>query len=134
LTEKMSAELFAKCGINCRTCVGFFGYKLNGEKTTPCGGCQTRQETCTFFKNHCKNPNREKIQYCFECQDFPCDELKKIDKDYSGKYEASLIENFSYIKNRGMKEFLKNEEEKYKCPTCGGVTCVHTKKCYTCNP
>jgi hypothetical protein len=130
----MSAELFAKCGINCRTCVGFFGYKLNGEKTTPCGGCQTRQETCTFFKNHCKNPNREKIQYCFECQDFPCDELKKIDKDYSGKYEASLIENFSYIKNRGMKEFLKNEEEKYKCPTCGGVTCVHTKKCYTCNP
>lgn len=135
MTQKMKPTLFAKCGINCQTCVGFFGYKLNGEKTTPCGGCPTRQSTCTFFKNHCKNlANREKIEYCFECTDFPCDELKKIDKYYSGKYGVSIIESFQHIKYRGMNDFLKIEEEKWKCPTCGGLICVHTKRCYTCNP
>jgi hypothetical protein len=135
MSEDFDAKLFAHCGINCRTCVGFFGYKLNGERQTPCGGCPTREKTCTFFKKHCENQaNREKIEYCFECSDFPCEELKKIDKYYSQKYAVSIIENFTYIKSKGMEKFLKNEKEKWKCPVCGGVICVHTKRCYTCNP
>jgi len=135
MNGKMDATLFAKCGINCRTCVGFFGYKLNGEKTEPCGGCPTRIKTCTFFKKHCKNQvNKEKIEYCFECLEFPCIELKKIDQYYSQKYGTSLIENFLYIKTNGMEKFLKSEEEKWKCHACGGVICAHTKRCYKCNP
>jgi uncharacterized OB-fold protein len=60
--------------------------------------------------------------------------LKKIDKYYSQKYGTSLIESFAYIKANGMDEFLKSEEEKWKCPTCGGVICAQTKRCYTCDP
>jgi hypothetical protein len=135
MNEEFSKELFANCGINCRTCVGFFGYRLNGERQTPCGGCRTKEKSCEFFKKYCKNlSNREKIKYCFECPDFPCENLGKIDKEYSEKYGSSIIENFRQIKNMGMDEFLKSEKEKWKCPTCGGVTCVHTKRCYTCNP
>lgn len=131
----MDTTLFARCGINCRTCVGFFGYKLNGEKTDVCGGCQTREKTCTFFDKHCKNRvNREKIEYCFLCPDFPCVELKKIDEYYSLKYGTSLIENFEYIKAKGMEEFLKKEKEKWKCLTCAGIICSQTKRCYMCNP
>ena len=135
MNEDFDAKLVACCGINCRTCVGFFGYKLNGKRQTPCGGCRTREKSCVFFKNNCKKQaDKEKIEYCFECSDFPCENLKKIDKTYCEKYQVSLIENFMNIKSKGMKEFLKSEKEKWKCPTCGGVICAHTKRCYTCNP
>ena len=135
MSQDFKAELFAYCGINCRTCIGYFGYKINGEKQTPCQGCRTKADTCGFFKKHCKNlENKEKIQYCYECPDFPCENLEKIDKYYSEKYAVSIIESFKFIKSKGMEEFLKIEKEKWKCPTCGGVICVHTKRCYACNP
>jgi len=45
----------------------------------------------------------------------------------------SMIENLEYIRDKGMAEFLKSQEEKYKCPKCLNVLCVHNGKCYTCN-
>jgi hypothetical protein len=33
-----------------------------------------------------------------------------------------------------MEDFLKSEQEKWKCPTCGGVICAQTKRCYRCQP
>jgi hypothetical protein len=135
MNQEFNAELFARCGLNCQICVGFFGYTLEGEKQPPCGGCQTMEKTCTFFEKNCKNyKQKAKNDYCFDCADFPCENLKKIDQDYSKKYGPSIIENFVFIKTYGMDAFLKNEKEKWKCPTCGGVFCVHTKRCYTCNP
>jgi hypothetical protein len=135
MSKEFSAELFAYCGINCRTCVGFLGYKLNGEKTESCNGCRTRFKSCTFFIKHCKNiANRDKIEYCFECPDFPCNNLKEIDKYYAGKYRVSIIDSFIQIKTKGMDNFLKSEKEKWKCPTCGGVICAQTKRCYICKP
>jgi hypothetical protein len=135
MNNDFTKELFAYCGINCQTCVGFLGYKLNGEKTEPCKGCRTRFITCNFFKKHCKNlANREKTEYCFKCPDFPCDKLTEIDKYYSEKYGVDIIESFTHIKTKGMANFLKNEKEKWKCPACGGVICAQTKRCYTCKP
>jgi hypothetical protein len=31
-----------------------------------------------------------------------------------------------------VEKFLKQQEEKYRCPKCGGVICVHDNKCYSC--
>jgi hypothetical protein len=134
MSEDFDAKLVSRCGIDCRTCVGFFGYTLSGEKSIPCGGCRTREKLCAFIKNHCKKlADKEQIEYCSDCSDFPCENLKTVDKPYSEKYGVSLIENLTYIRTKGMEEFLKNEKEKWKCPTCGRVICVHTRKCYTCN-
>ncbi len=38
------------------------------------------------------------------------------------------------IKRRisGVKQFLKNEKERWKCPNCGEMICVHNKICYNC--
>jgi hypothetical protein len=33
----------------------------------------------------------------------------------------------------GIQPFLNYEEERWKCPICGGITCVHNKICYSCN-
>jgi hypothetical protein len=126
----------SRCGVNCGLCVGYFGYNMDGtKKDAPCGGCRTMEDLCGFVKNNCKKlAPKSVIAYCFECSDFPCENMKKADKYYSQKYGASLIENLKYIKNHGLEAFTKREKEKWKCQTCGGVICIHTKRCYNCNP
>jgi len=44
-----------------------------------------------------------------------------------------MIENLKYIQTNGIQQFLKHEEERWKCPTCGEIICVHNKICYSCN-
>ena len=73
-----------------------------------------------------------KISFCFECNDFPCERLKKLDKRYKEKYKMSMIENLKYIEKFGIDKFLKNERKNWNCPKCGEIICVHTKKCYSC--
>jgi hypothetical protein len=41
------------------------------------------------------------IDFCYQCEDFPCDRLKTIDMRYRKKYNASLIENLCAIKESG---------------------------------
>ena len=43
-----------------------------------------------------------------------------------------MIANLEYIKEHGMAAFLKMEEEKWKCPECGGVISCHNGICYSC--
>jgi ribosomal protein S27AE len=43
-----------------------------------------------------------------------------------------MIDNLKKIKQSGIDDFLKNQREKYECPRCGGVICVHNRKCYDC--
>jgi hypothetical protein len=136
VTKKFDAKQIAQCGINCGACIGFFGYTMSGSRRKhACVGCRTRASLCAFIKKNCKAlANGEHVDFCFECSDFPCEKLAKIEETYNRKYGLSLIGNLNYIKENGMDAFLEQEQQKWKCPTCGGVICIHTKRCYTCNP
>jgi len=130
----MKEELIAPCGMNCSLCVSFFGYTMSGgESKRRCPGCRPRDKMCTFLKKHCDKLSDQNIEFCFECEDFPCENLEKLDKRYREKYYMSMIDNLVTIKEEGMDHFLKQQEEKYRCPGCGGTICVHTDVCYSCN-
>lgn len=139
----MKPELIASCGINCAICVGYLGYTMSGTKRKhSCLGCRTSDESgkflsrknCAFLKKHCDLLAKEQVRFCFECDDFPCRYLKKLDDGYVRKYNTSLIENLNAIKDNGMKRFLQEQSKKYTCPQCGGTICVHTNLCYNCSP
>ena len=83
-------------------------------------------------KKKCEKLAKGQLQYCFECSDFPCEVLSTLDSRYREKYGFSLVENLRYIQEYGVEEFLKLEKERWKCPVCGGIICVHDKKCYHC--
>jgi len=136
LTKKFDAQLIAQCGINCETCVGFLGYTMSGKKRKhACVGCRNRASLCAFIKKKCKRlANKEPIEFCFECSDFPCELMKRIEKTYTQRYGLSLIGSLNYIKEKGMDAFLEDEKERWTCPICGGIICVHTKRCYNCSP
>ena len=43
---------------------------------------------------------------------------------------ASLIENLRQVKGKGLTPFLREQEARYRCPTYGGVLCIHDGICY----
>jgi len=43
-----------------------------------------------------------------------------------------MIDNLEFIKNNGIKAFLKKEKEKWTCKKCGGTICVHGGFCLNC--
>jgi hypothetical protein len=134
----MESLLIAPCGMNCGVCSAYIAKKLDlkkrGINRAYCVGCRPRGQNCTFMSNACEKLGKGLVKYCFECDTFPCARLKRLDKRYRTKYNLSMIENLTMIKEQGVKAFLKKEEEKWKCPECGGVICCHTGVCYSCMP
>ncbi len=90
----------------------------------------TRHKKCT----RCKTGNINKIRFCYECSNFPCEMLERLEKRYLDGYKRteSPIGNLKKIKKLGMKKFLVLERKNWNCPKCGGVVCVHNGKCYNC--
>jgi hypothetical protein len=55
-----------------------------------------------------------------------------LDKRYRTKYGMSMIENLNNIENLGIRQFVRNEIERWRCPECGGMICVHKPACIYC--
>lgn len=129
----MEKEFIAPCGIFCKTCVGYFGYTMSGEKRKHiCRGCRIDNKKCAFIKQHCEKIYQGVVEFCFQCDDFPCIHLRNIDNRYREKYHMSLIENLECIRDFGTIKFLEQKQQKYECVDCGELKCVHTGICYHC--
>jgi len=123
--------LIAPCGMNCGICMVYLREK---NKCPGCRGTDTDKPVTRVrckIKN-CKNFRNGRAKFCFECGDFPCDNLKHLDKRYRTKYNMSMIENLENIKDFGIRKFLKNEDVRWTCPHCGGTICVHKGYCIDC--
>jgi hypothetical protein len=44
----------------------------------------------------------------------------------------SMIENLTSINKLGIQEFVKQENQKWRCRQCGEVLCVHKPECSFC--
>jgi len=72
------------------------------------------------------------MEYCFNCGSFPCATLNHLDKRYRTKYGMSVIDNLESIRKFGIRHFIRSEKEKWICPRCGEVVCVHKSQCVFC--
>lgn len=133
----MNEELIAPCGMNCGICSGHLAYKHDvksqGIRMPYCPGCRPRDKKCAFLKKRCHLLSAGQVQYCYQCPDFPCPSLSHLDKRYRTLFRMSMIENLEYIKQHGTKQFLKQQEENWKCDACGAVICCHNGICYHCD-
>ena len=132
---KITTELITPCGMNCGICKRYLAYSRGipeeKGKVIHCLGCLPQNRNC-FIKRGCKKLRQDDIKYCYECEDMPCENLDRIDRRYRKRYNMSMVENLRELKEKGMKQFLKSQEEKYECPICGDVISVHDGKCYAC--
>lgn len=133
---EMEEKLIAPCGMNCAICSRYLALRNDIRskviRMAYCSGCRQRDKKCAFLKKKCQLILNGKVKYCYECQDFPCERLRRIDQRYQTFFRMSMIRNLEYIKENGIQQFLKTEEEKWKCPECGQVICCHNGICFNC--
>jgi hypothetical protein len=132
----METALIAPCGMNCALCSAYlareYDLKKQGIMRSYCPGCRPRGKNCVFMKKSCERLGKELVQYCYECAEYPCRRLKLLDKRYRTNYHMSMIENLDFIADQGIKKFIKKEEEKWRCPSCGGTITCHGGLCFKC--
>ena len=124
-------SLIAPCGMNCGICMA---YLRENNKCTGCRGVNTYKPVTRVrckIKN-CSKFRTNKAKFCFECGNFPCDNLKHLDKRYRTKYNMSMIDNLEFIRDYGIRKFLKNEDVRWTCSRCAGTICVHKGTCVEC--
>jgi len=129
LLDKVS--LVAPCGMNCTLCAAYLRTR------NKCPGCRGADAAKPVTRTQCRIKNclhlkEYKREFCFQCDTFPCDKIKHLDKRYRAKYYMSMIENLQYIKKAGMSKFLFNENIRWTCSKCGGTICVHKGCCFVC--
>lgn len=56
-----------------------------------------------------------------------------MDDRYKINYKMSVKDNLACLKENGMKQFVKDQYEKYRCSRCGGLISIHNGKCFKCD-
>jgi len=120
----------APCGIYCGYCRLYLSREKGLKKG--CQGCRIQNKNCAFLMKACIQDKNSTVKFCFECEIFPCDNLKKLDRKYNKKYNTSLIKNLERIQQVGPDAWLEELREAWTCPSCGGRLCLHDAKCYDC--
>ena len=129
-------NLAAPCGIYCGFCRQYLLWKKDlleerGYKVG-CKGCRIRNKNCAFIRRDCLALKKKELDYCYECEQFPCQKLQKIDSQYQERWSVNLVENLKRIKEIGVEKWLQEQKELYTCPECGGEICIHDVECYDC--
>jgi hypothetical protein len=110
--------------MNCGLCVAY----LRAENKCP--GCfsgrKVNGKPIKCARRLCK---KRRGRFCFDCEEFPCNSIKKLDERYRLRYGMSEIENLNYIKEHGIEKFLSQQKEKYVSEK--GTFCVHDQKIYS---
>lgn len=126
----MNTKSIAPCGINCDICLGFQREK---NKCVGCNNEGNKPRHCTICSiKYCKEKGGEINTKCNLCSTYPCRKIINLDKRYRIKYGESIIKSFERIGEIGIRKFIKEEEEKWKCPQCGNLVCVHKERCLIC--
>ena len=130
-------ELVAPCGMNCGVCASYLALrhdlKSRGLRLPYCEGCRPRDKECAFLRKRCNLLLQNQVMFCYECESFPCERLRSIDEKYRKFFRMSMLDNLEFIRKHGVADFLKAQEEKWRCPECGGTICCHNGLCFNCN-
>ena len=123
--------LIAPCGINCRVCIAHLRSKNRCTGCNSAGAEKVHHCAQCYIKN-CTEVKPSGSLYCFACKSCPCKRLRQLDERYRTKYGMSVIDNLISIKENGIRKFLAQESDRWKCVRCGNIVSVHRPECLVC--
>lgn len=130
-------ELVAPCGMNCTICSYYLAY-VNNLNRARCAGCRPGNKKCTYLFSKCSGINNPlkgnaAARFCFECDQYPCRQIDRMDDRYRKNYAMSVKRNLEYIKVNGVGGLVEEQYSKYQCAKCGGLISIHNRKCFKCD-
>ena len=132
MPDKIENIMLAPCGMNCMVC---YKHVQIRKKSKQCQGCLLSGEGKPEHCHKCKIKECSQLKgytYCYECLDFPCKQIKNLEKSYSQRYKQSIVNNSLFAKEHGVDEFMIKDKEKWICKICGGAFSLHDNVCSDC--
>jgi hypothetical protein len=125
MAEKNENELFnmtGYCGICCSECecakakddVNLMQYLISRgfpADKLPCPGCRAVEGHCPIIGEKCatyKCAFEKNIDFCYECEDFPCEKLNPASDRANILPHNLKVFNLCYIKNYGLEKFTED--------------------------
>lgn len=134
----------AVCGLFCPACYVFIGTQEEPERImklaalqrqtveeTRCEGC--RSENRTSYCKKCsivKCATQKGIDFCHECTDYPCRELKTFQSLMPHGIE--IWKSQQKIKEVGYENWYQEMIEHYSCPECHTINSAYDNECRKC--
>ena len=133
----ISKELIAPCGMNCAICSRYLSY-VHKLKRSQCVGCRPGNKRCSYLFEKCSGLNASQegnatARFCFECEQYPCKQMNRMDARYRSNYAMSVKENLERVRAIGIAEFTNEQYEKHRCSKCGDLISIHNRKCFKCD-
>jgi hypothetical protein len=126
----MDETSLAPCGVICELCLAFQRTK------NKCVGCRTEGNKpyhCTVCGiKDCPEKQGDPSTLCNECRKYPCRRIKDLNKRYITKYGENLLQNLEAASKGGLAAFIAAAGQKWSCPVCGQLLCVHNGTCLHC--
>jgi hypothetical protein len=139
-------KLAATCGLYCGSCGIYLATQENDVKKmlgyalilnqsfdeTLCDGCRAERKSahcktiCTFIK--CAS--EKGIEFCGDCNDYPCNDLKVFQSKMPHRIE--IWESQQRIKEVGREKWLIEMNEHFSCPACQTVNSAYDLTCRNC--
>jgi hypothetical protein len=131
-TEKQADKnLVSVCGLFCKGCGVYYSTQENDEvrlkfiaeklnipfEEIRCQGC--RSETRTAYCKDCfiiQCAGEKGIDFCGECKDYPCTELKEFQSKIPHRVE--LWKSQERVKEIGWEKWYEEMLDYYSCPSC----------------
>ncbi len=128
-------DLIAPCGMNCAVCSRYLAWR-NQTGRSGCIGCRPRNQMCTYLFEKCTGINHNvptaEARFCYECSQYPCKQIARMDLRYKQNYEMSVKANLESLQNFGVARFLDEQYQAFRCEKCGDLISVHNHKCFRC--
>jgi hypothetical protein len=143
-------QLAAVCGIYCGACFIYRAYKDQDKasihyvtslgmpkETIRCEGCTSGIVPSQCAKCSFRDCATQKgITSCSECEDLPCKALIELGEERARKDNLphlSLCQgNLQTIKRVGIQEWLKQQDKRWSCGSCGRKLHWYSETCPSC--
>jgi hypothetical protein len=152
-TPENKEKLVAPCGLYCGACPMFLASQEKDEqkskailqqgfgrgpmmltKDFECDGCIAGGRVASFCRRCAMREcaaNTKKVTRCADCSHFPCSKIANFNNDTMA-HHSEVLANCRKLKEVGIKEWAKREEERWHCPQCKANIAWYDKTCSKC--
>lgn len=141
---KPDIKLAAVCGLHCPSCTVYIGTHDDPKRLENMAnqlGCKPEDLQCNGCRSnkvaiHCKNCNfvscatKKGIDFCGECNEYPCEELKTFKSQMPHRIE--LWDNHKRINEVGFEKWFHEMNDHYACSACKTLNSTYDLACRSC--
>jgi hypothetical protein len=147
-------NLVATCGLYCGACPIYLDTQSKSDQKTKefmqqlgskqtnvkredlqCDGCLGKGQLISFCAKCAIRSCAEgkKVSRCSDCSEFPCSRITNFNNDYGMLlHHSEVLSNLRHIREMGIKDWAKSEQERWRCPKCQNQISWYDKACSKC--